>query len=125
MSRAFRSLAIVSVATACCLLYTALQIELYRVSYSIQEKRATLGHTQDLVEKMRIRVLRMKALDALEQKIQNQNIPLTIPLEVKSFEAPCIEQSCEKANLASKISPFSFFEFVRNAHAKTVTSKTE
>jgi len=84
-----------------------------------------LVHSQDLVEKMSTRVLRLKAFDSLEQKIQTHNIPLTIPLEVKSFESQRIEQTCEKASLASKISPFSFFEFVRNAHAKTDSPKSE
>ncbi|HNV86173.1 MAG TPA: hypothetical protein PKL97_04300 [Candidatus Omnitrophota bacterium] len=125
MVKVLRSFAIVSVMTACCLLYTAFQIELYRVSYSIQAKRQTLVRIQDVVEKVRIRVSKLKALEALEEKVQENNIPLIIPEEIKAFVSPQIEDPIERIQIPAKDSFFSLFEFVRNAHAKTILPKGE
>jgi len=84
-----------------------------------------LVRIQDVVEKVRIRVSKLKALEALEEKVQLHNIPLIIPEDVKAFVGPQIEKPLEKMQIPSKESFFSLFEFVRNAHAKTIFPKGE
>ncbi len=105
----------------CALLYVALQIELYRVSYSIQKKTQSLVQVQDSFEKARVSLFKLKALDILEKRIQEADMDLGLPSEVKTVEMKLLETSIPSLPVEIGKSPFSLLQFVREAQAKIVS----
>ncbi len=125
MKRIFKFLFIILLITACTLLYVGLQIELYRVSYSIHKNKQILIQTQDDYERIRIRLFKAKALDILENKIEAAKMPLTLPVEIKTIHIEIPENKINPVSIESGKPTFSLLQFVREAHAKMISSDKE
>jgi hypothetical protein len=118
-------LAWISLGAVLALVYVGIQTEIYRISYSVHEKKRVLRHTQDAFERMQMRVLRMKALDALEEKIQAAEMDLALPTEVKVLKVEMAESPASAARLDSGRTLFSIFQWVRDAHATVVAPEKD
>ena len=121
MKKIFKILMMIASIVICALLYVALQIELYRVSYSIQKKTQTLVQVQDSFEKARVSLFKLKALDILEKRIQQSDMELGLPSEVKTVEVELPEANIPILPVETGKSPFSLLQFVREAQAKIVS----
>ncbi len=122
MKKIFKLLFNVSIVTAFALLYVALQVEIYRVSYSIHKKERTLSQIQDNFERVKMCVSKLKSLDSLEEKVQVANIDLALPSEVKTIHVVSPENIVNKIPIESPRFPFSLLQFVKEAHAKIISS---
>lgn len=121
MKKIFKILMMIASIVICALLYVALQIELYRVSYSIQKKTQALVQVQDSFEKARVSLFKLKALDILEKRIQQSDMELGLPSEVKTVEVELPETNIPILPVETGKSPFSLLQFVREAQAKIVS----
>lgn len=118
MKKIFKFLFMIAAITLCALFYVALQIELYRVSYSIHKKTQTLTHAQDEFEQVRVNLFKLKALDILEKRIQAAEMDLAFPGEVKTVEVVFPENNIPFVPIETGKSAFSLLQFVREAQAK-------
>lgn len=102
------------------LLYVALEVELYRVSYSIHKQAKDLVRVQDDHERLRMRVDTMKAWSRLEEKIQSEHMDLTLPAEVNTVVLPEALKVARHLPIESEKPAFSLLQFVKEAHAKII-----
>lgn len=125
MKKIVRALCIISAAAMIAILYVALQVELYRTSYSIHKNKEVLTQVQDDFEQKRIRLFKAKALDILESKIEAAKVPLTLPSEVMTLHVRVPESKIGSSRIESDKQTFSLLQFVREAHAKIISSDRE
>jgi hypothetical protein len=124
MKKVIKTWILISSITVCALGYVALQNELYHVSYSIQKKKRQLSVANDQFERTRVRLLKLKALDILEQRMEAANVPLSLPQEVKVIQLPYYPHP-DTHPIETGKSSFSILQFVREAHAKIISPGKE
>lgn len=124
MRKVVKTWLLITSITVCALGYVALQNELYHVSYSIQKKKRHLTVANDQFERTRVRLLKLKALDILEERMEAANVPLSLPQEVRVIQLPYHAHPNAHPIETGK-SSFSILQFVREAHAKIISPDKE
>lgn len=124
MRKVIKCWVLIASVTVCALGHVALQNELYHVSYSIQKKKKQLVAANDHFERTRVRLLKLKALDILEQRMEAANVPLSLPQEVKIIHLPPQSRG-GVPRVETEKTTFSILQFVREAHAKIISLERE
>lgn len=125
MKKIFSWLSIIGCVVAMGLFYVSLQTELIRVSYSIDKKRHFLADNQDALEQARLRVMELRSFDHLEHWISTNKMPLVIAEEVESLTGTKLPVEVPQAGMASTHIGLPFIQFIREAHAETVSNTAD
>ncbi len=121
--RLFRNITSLAIATLVALVYVHQQVELVKLSYTIEHKEHKLEYMLDHKDILAYNIDNLEAPSRLEKALISQKIDITFPKRGQIVKTPSGTKSVSvrKAAIEKKVSRFGIFEFFgfgREAHAK-------
>lgn len=105
------------------LLYVHERVEMLRLSYRIYEKSAQLSNQGEEYRQLQFEVAQLRSPQALEKRLAELSLPLTIPKEIKVLRVPQEPAGPRREPLPVRVpthSPFHFLgQWVQVAQART------
>lgn len=112
-----------SLLTAALLLYVHERVEMLRVSYRIHEKTSALSEKAETYQRLKFEVAQLRSPQALERRLEELSIPLTLPKEIRvlRISAPAVSPSVEALPLSHPSGNFFDFlgQWIQIAQART------
>ena len=124
MKFALRVVLMVAIATSCVVLYVHGQVAIFQVSYSLDAHARLLKERSEEFRRIKFEVDQLKAPRLLEEKMNQMNLELTLPRQVKVVripELPSVREAALRrvAPQSFSQSPFDFLgRWVKVAQAK-------
>lgn len=111
-------------ATGSLLLYVHEQVEMLRVSYRIHSKSSSLSKRTEEYRRLKYDVTRLRSPEVLEKRLQELDLGLTLPKEIKTLrvQPPVFQPELSQAPVsATPVDQFFNFlgQWVQVAQART------
>jgi len=101
-----------SLVTLALLLYVHERVEMLRVSYRIYEKSSLLAAQSEELRRLRYEVSELRSPQALERRLGELSLPLTLPKEIKVLKVPAPSLSPAVDSLPVRVPSKSLLDFV-------------
>ena len=101
-----------SIVTLGLLLYVHERVEMLRVSYHIHQKSSVLSQKSEEFRRLKFEVTQLRSPQALERRLEQLSLPLTLPKEIKVVKIPQPVFGPAVEPLAIQRPPGKLFDFV-------------